>query len=96
MAFTGMGMDTGKKLPLGYVDFSLCATFMTKQAGIIAINLPVNRKWNVECKALCVDADGAVVFVSGENVLCRSFSRVNDDIWHEVAAVYSHDKERYL
>ena len=96
MAFTGMGMDTGEMLPLANADFTLCATFKTKQAGTIAINLPESQIWNVECKALCVDPDGAVIFISGENVLCRSFSHVNDDNWHEIAVVYSNEDKRYF
>ena len=91
-----MGMDTGEMLPLANVDFSLCITFKTKQAGIIAINLPDNREWNVKCKALCVDRNGTVIFVSGEKVLCRSSTRVNDNIWHEIAVVYSNKDDRYL
>ena len=89
-------MATGEKLPLANADFSLCATFKTKHSGIIAINLPESQMYNAECKALCVDLDGTVIFLSGENVLCRSFSSVTDDIWHEIAVVYSNDDKRYL
>ena len=96
MAFTGMGMDTGEMLPLANADFSLRAIFKTKQAGFIAINLPESQMYNVECKALCVDPNGAVIFVSGENVLCRSFSHVNDNNWHEIAVVYSNEDKRYF
>lgn len=84
-----------EELPLGNVDFSLCMNIKTRQAGTIVGNLPENLIWMNDSKALCVDANGVVKFIAGENILCESFSRVNDDKWHEIAAVYSNEDERY-
>ncbi|CAB4012131.1 NFX1-type zinc finger-containing 1-like, partial [Paramuricea clavata] len=89
-SFNGMQMETRAALPLANVDFSLCVNIKTRQAGNIVSNLPENLRWNDECKALCVDQTAGVIkFISGPNILCESFSRVNDDKWHEIAVVYS-------
>ena len=90
-------MATRAALPLANVDFSLCVNIKTRQAGNIVSNLPENLRWNDECKALCVDQTAGVIkFISGENILCESFSRVNDDKWHEIAVVYSSEDKRYI
>jgi hypothetical protein len=94
--FTGMEMERRRPLPLANVDFSLCVNIKTVQGGSIVSNLPKNLKWNDESKALCVDRTGVVRFISGQNIVCESTSRVNDDRWHEIAVVYSNEHQRYL
>ena len=94
ITFNGMQMAVRGALPLANTDFSLSVRIKTSQAGNIVSNLPENRRWNDECKALCVDPTGVVRFVSGENIVCESFTRVNDDKWHEIGIVYSSEDER--
>jgi hypothetical protein len=92
-----MEMVNRDTLPLANVDFSLCVNIKTSQGGNIISNLPENRRWRNSSKALCVDPTAGVVkFISGENILCESFSRVNDDKWHEIAVVYSNEDKRYI
>jgi hypothetical protein len=92
-----MQMVNRATLPLANVDFSLCVNIKTSQGGNIISNLPENRRWRNVSKALCVDpTSGVVKFISGENIVCESFSRVNDDKWHEIAVVYSNEDKRYI
>ena len=95
VSFNGMQMVSLATLPLAGVDFSFCVHIKTNRAGNIVSNLPEDRRWTNESKALFVDAAGIVKFVSSENILCESSSRVDDDSWHEIAVVYSYEDNRY-
>ena len=88
-------MKSHGTLPLAGVDYSFCVHIKTNQAGSIFSNLPEDRRWTNESKALFVDTTGGVKFVSGENILCESFSRVDDGSWHEIAVVYSNEEKMY-
>ena len=88
-------MEHRQPLPLASVDFSLCVNIKTDQGGCIVSNLPGNLRWNDQSKCLWVDPAGIVKFISGENIVCDSISRVNDDQWHEIAVVFSNETKRY-
>ena len=96
VSFNGKERKNHTSLPLADVDFSLCVHIKTKQPGNIVSNFPGNKRWTHDSKALFVDATGNVKFVSGREVLCQSYSFVNDDKWHEIAVVYSSKDTRYF
>ena len=95
VSFNGMEMATRDTLPLAGADFSFCVHIKTNQAGNIVSNLPENRRWTNESKALFVDDTGNAKFVSGEDILCESLLRVDDDNWHEIAVIYSNEDKRF-
>ena len=88
-------MALRQAVPLARADFSMCVKIKTSQAGNIVSNLPEDRRWNNESKALYVDPTGIVKFVTGRLIVCESLTQINDDRWHEVAVVYSNEDQRY-
>ncbi|XP_028413342.1 NFX1-type zinc finger-containing protein 1-like [Dendronephthya gigantea] len=82
-----------EKLPMANEDFSFYVNIKTTQAGTIFSSMPGNRRWSSESKALCVDRTGFVRFISGEDIVVESYSRVDDDRWHEIGLVYSGEEK---
>ena len=94
-AFDGTRVETCESLPFARTDFSLCTSIKSKRIGCIVCSVPENRVWEDDSKALIIDAAGLIEFISNQNILARSYSRVDDNKWHEVAVVYSDENKRY-
>ncbi|XP_028413341.1 NFX1-type zinc finger-containing protein 1-like isoform X2 [Dendronephthya gigantea] len=92
-SFNGRKVLICENVPLANVDFSFYVNIKTAQAGNILSVMPENRRWLNESKALCVDETGIVKFIFGENIVCESYSRVDDDKWHEIGLVYAQEEK---